>query len=162
MPTFELAPVGADDFLTSTWLFPFSVDLNVDPATFWAELNGPAALSWCRFIRSVKWTSPPPRNVVGTTRAATLAMTGTTLQERYFQWQESSDRYVNSFWVAASNTPGLRRFAERYEVVPNGGGCRVTWTFLIEPVLPSVTRFAKPLFTRVLRWFVTDTKKHFG
>jgi hypothetical protein len=161
MPTFELAPVGADDFLTSTWLFPFSVDLNVDAATFWAELNGPAALSWCQLIRGVEWTSAPPRNVVGTTRTATLAMTGTALQERYFQWEESSDRYVNSFWVVASNTPGFRRFAERYEVVPTEVGCRFTWTFLVEPVLPSVSRLAKPLFNVVFKRFITDTKRHF-
>jgi hypothetical protein len=126
MAEYTLSPVGMDDFRCSTALFPFTVEFNVDAATFWAELNGQAPLYWCRLLRSVEWTSPPPRT-------ATMALTGTTQQERYFRWDEADGRYANGFWVTASNTPGFRRFAEHYEVVTTVTGCRFSWTFLVEP-----------------------------
>jgi hypothetical protein len=66
MAEYTLSAVGVDDFRCSTGLFPFAVELNVDAATFWAELNGQAPLYWCRLLRSVEWTSPPPR-IVGST-----------------------------------------------------------------------------------------------
>jgi Polyketide cyclase / dehydrase and lipid transport len=135
--------------------------LNVDAATFWAELNGQAPLYWCRLVRSVEWTSPPPRTV-GSTRTATMALTGATLQERYFRWDEADRGYANGFWVTASNTPGFRRFAEHYEVVTTVTGCRFTWTFLIEPIVSATNPFIRPLVGSVLKRFLTDTQRRFS
>jgi Polyketide cyclase / dehydrase and lipid transport len=161
MPKFTLAPVGADDFRCSAGLFPFTVELNIDAAAFWAELNGPTPLSWCRPLRKVEWTSRPP-HTAGSTRTGTLALTGTTLQERYFHWEQADGRYANAFSVTATNTPGLRRFAEHYEVVPTQTGCQFTWTFLVEPLIPAMTRFARPLVRSVLKQFITDTQRGFS
>jgi len=161
MAEYTLSPVGMDDFRCSTRLYPFTVHLNVDAATFWAELNGPAPLYWCRLLRSVEWTSPAPRTV-GSTRTATMALTGTTLRERYFRWDEADGRYANGFWVTASNTPGFRRFAEHYEVVVTETGCRFTWTFFVEPIVSATNPFIRPLVRAVLKRFLTDTQQRFG
>lgn len=90
-----------------------------------------------------------------------LAGAGTRLEERYFHWQEADGYYANAFWVTASNTPGFRRFAEHYEVTATDAGCRFTRTFLVEPVIPSTARFARPVVRAVLRRFITDTQRRF-
>jgi hypothetical protein len=93
MPKFTLAPVGADDFRSSAGLFPFTVELNIDAAAFWAEFNGPTPLSWCRLLRKVEWTSRPP-HTAGSTRTAILALTsnhlaGTLLPLGRSRWNTS-------------------------------------------------------------------------
>jgi hypothetical protein len=62
--------------------------LNIDAAAFWAELNGPTPSFWCRLLGKVEWTSRPP-HTAGSTRTAMLALTSTTLQGRYFHWDEA-------------------------------------------------------------------------
>ena len=52
-PTFTLARVGIDNFRSSTFVFRFTAHLDVDAATFWAELNGPAPLYRCKLLREV-------------------------------------------------------------------------------------------------------------
>ena len=105
MARFTLAPVGIDDFRTSASVFPFTVELHTDAAAFWAKLNGPKSLSWCRLLRQVRWTSPPP-HTVGSTRTATLALTGTTLEERYFHGKKPTDGTQTPFGYKRPTRPG--------------------------------------------------------
>lgn len=161
MARFALAPVDIDDFRTSTGAFPFTVELNTDAATLWAELTGPRPLYWCRLLRQVRWTSPLPHSV-GATRTATLAFTGIVLEERYFHWEEADGRYTKAFSVESTNTPGLRRFSEYYEVIATDRGCRFTWTFLVEPALPGLVRLARPVLSATLKQFITDTERTFN
>jgi hypothetical protein len=98
----------------------------------------------------------------GLHRTATMALTGTTLQERYFRWDEADGRYANGFRVTASNTAGFRRFAEHYEVVTTVPGCRFTSTFLVEPIVSATNPFIRPLVRSVLKRFLTDTQRRFS
>ena len=54
-----------------------------------------------------------------------------TVRERFFRWDEGDSGY--SFYVESANRPGIRRFAEDYEIEPDGTGSRFTWTIAIEP-----------------------------
>jgi hypothetical protein len=59
--------------------------------------------------------------------------------------------------VAAANRPGLRSFAENYEIEPDGDGTLFTWTIALEPagrlapVMKALGPVNKAAFGQVVR-----------
>jgi hypothetical protein len=156
---FNLEPVTDDKFFrTAPRVHSYILDLPVHPEEVWSGLVADNPLHWCRAL-SGRYTSARPFGV-GTTRE--VAVRGALkLRERFFLWTEPTR---HAFYVEQANVPGLRRFAEDYQVTPTADGCQFTWRFAFEPSptikLPfSVAAVNKKL---VLDGFIRDTHRHFG
>ncbi len=122
---------SADEhFLASApHVFRYQKRFAATPEQVWESLTSDVSLAaWSPSIKKVIWTSPRPFGV-GTTRDV-MAPGGSTMRERYFQWDEGRS---HSFAVYESSLPLFRRFAEEYVVEPDGTGTLFTWTVAIEP-----------------------------
>lgn len=165
MPTYPLEPFDLDFFETAPVTHRFSVNLPVTPERAWAELTRQNTLDWCRIIKAINFTSPPPYGV-GTTRSAQLAPAYARLSERFFCWDEdaAAGRYRNAFYVEQANVPGLRRFGELSEIEPATMGCQFTWSFAIEMrgIMGRTSKFALPITNKTFATVETDTVKHFS
>jgi hypothetical protein len=128
------------------------------PATdVWAELTADDALSWCRIIDELTWTSPRPFGV-GTTRTVKSLKGANVINEHFFRWEEGRRK---SFYVIDASAPLFTRFAEDYLVEPGpDGSCRFKWTIAYES-RPSM-RPGTPVNNRLLRTLFTDTRKHYS
>ncbi|PSR66447.1 SRPBCC family protein [Nocardia sp. MDA0666] len=141
--------------------FGFSVSSPASAETVWRELHGAHPLSWCSSLRECRWEAGSPCGV-GSRRTVTVAP-GVSVCERYFLWEEHSDRLENAFAVEACTVPGLRRFGERYRVVPTASGSRLDWDFLIEPRLPRpLQKLARPVTQVTIDRLARDTTTHLG
>ena len=126
----------------------------------WAELTGPAALSWCRALAGdgVEWTSPRPFGV-GTTRRVRVLGGLLRVDERYFAWEEEGRR--KAFAGVSANLPLIKRLAEDYVVEPAGAdACRFTWTVAVQPT--AVGRPGGPLNAAIFRSLFRDTERHYA
>lgn len=126
-----------DTFLTTAPLLNrFSIDLPVTSATAWSECTRPGALSWCTLITGSRYLTPPQG--IDTVRELSMRPSAIKAREHYFRWEEEPNiRYRNTFYAAAFTVPGLQRFAEDMLVEEIATGCRLTWTFAIEPKPPA-------------------------
>ena len=106
-----------------------SVDLPCTPERLFEVLEDAEAWpQWAMPITKVTWTSPQPYGV-GTTR--TVEMRGGLVgAEEFIAW-EPFTRMAFRFNEASQKT--IRAFAEDYRVIGTPGGCRLTWTMVIEP-----------------------------
>jgi hypothetical protein len=164
MPIYPMEPFGLDFFETAPITHRFVVNLPVSAEHAWAELTRQNTLDWCRVIKSITFTSPPPYGV-GTTRTAQLAPGYARLSEKFFCWDaEPRAAYRNAFHVEQSNVPGLRRFGEMSEVTAVGEGCRFTWSFAMElgGIMGRTSKFALPITAKTFGTLETDTVKHFS
>ena len=120
------------------------------PAQVWESLvSDESVKAWGLGVRSLRWTSPRPFGV-GTTREVVLPLGSMALREEFFRWDEGRGY---SFYVREANRPGLRSFAENYELEPDGDGTLFTWTIAFEAAGP---------LSPVLRLLAPVNKAGFG
>ncbi len=126
-------------------------------AEVWADLCSEEALSWCRIIQAVRWTSPRPFGV-GTTREVKALQGANKLRERYFIWDEGRR---HSFYAVESTGPLFKSLAEDYVVEPRGSdACRFTWTIAVAPT--ALGKATLPANRAILKTLFTDTARHYG
>lgn len=133
-----------------------TVEVDATPEEIWAALEDAAAWPrWASVITNVEWTSPRPFGI-GTTRTVTMRG-GVVGYEEFISWQPHSRL---GFRFNEATTSGVRAFAERYTLEPQGDGrTRVTWVMAMAPrgaskAIVPLTRFAMRLaFGRMLRRF---------
>jgi hypothetical protein len=127
---YALEPADATIFGTASQIYRFPVRLSVPPERVWESLASDRSLAdWGLGVKSLTWTTPRPFGV-GTTREVVLPMGTMTVREHFFRWDEGKGY---SFYVSEANRPGIRTFAENYELEPDGTGSLFTWTIAIEP-----------------------------
>lgn len=162
---YSLEPFDLDFFDSAPVSFRIDVNIPVSPERAWAELTRQGTLDWCKAIKSIEFTSPPPYGV-GTTRRAVLAPAFVTLSEYFFDWTEEPGDgvYHNAFRVESVNVPGLRRFGEYTEVTPAAVGSRLVWSFALELAGPSraLSAFSGPASVPVFKSIESDTLRHFA
>ncbi|CRZ17229.1 SRPBCC family protein [Mycolicibacterium neworleansense] len=148
-----------DDFGWQESRYGFSVPSPASAQTVWRELHGERPLYWCSSLRECRWEPGSPRGV-DSRRTVTLAP-AVSLSERYFLWEERSDRLENAFAVEGCTVPVFRRFGERYRVVPTESGSRLEWDFLIEPRLPRpLHKLVRPATQATINRLARDTRTH--
>lgn len=156
-PWFTCQPVDESFFETAPVRLRAKFDVRLSAAQVWEELTGDDALSWCRILQDVTWTSPRPFGV-GTTRAVNALWGANLLKERYFLWEEGRR---HSFCLLQSTAPLFRSLAEDYLVEPTSeDACRFTWTIALEPT--PAGRLSTPLNRMLLKTLFTDTALHYG
>jgi hypothetical protein len=156
-PWFTTRPVDETIFETAPLLLSDSFQIPAPATRVWAELTGDQALSWCRILGGVTWTSPRPFGV-GSTRSVRVLGGAAVFRERFFRWEEG---HRHSFAVTETTAPLFRRFAEDVVIDPAGEtACRLTWTIAIE-AQPAVA-LANPINRLVLRSLFRDTRDHYG
>ncbi|NNH70893.1 SRPBCC family protein [Nocardia uniformis] len=160
----QLSPFAEDFFDSAPIIYRIDTHIPVSPERAWTELTRNDTLDWCSEINSIEFTSPEPHGVE-TTRSAVLGHGLVKLSEKYFIWEAvpGSGRYRNAFLVTDANIPGLRRFGECTEVVADGAGSRLRWTFAVE--LATSSKIAHSVVGGVFRVPLgrvkSDTIKHF-
>lgn len=163
--TYVLKSFDIDFFDDAPVRHVIDVRLPVTPARAWAEFTRQGTLDWCRAIKSITFTSPPPYGA-GATRRAVLGPGYVTLEEDFFHWTEDADngKYHNAFRVKRANVPGMRRFGEATQIDPAEVGCRLRWTFALE--LPTTSKavaaFSGPASATVYKTIEADTLKYFA
>lgn len=129
----SLEPADAGLFLPTSGaphVFRYEMRYAASPKRVWESLASDASLAaWSTAIAKVTWLSPRPFGV-GTTREVVIAPGLTRVRERFFRWDEGRGY---SFYVYEASAPLFRRFAEDYDLTPEGDGTRFTWTIAIEP-----------------------------
>ncbi len=150
-PVDELFLDAASVRLQETFEIPFPTE------KVWGDLTSKNPLWWCRAIKRITWTSPPPFGV-GTTRSASALGGLNVIRERFFRWEEGRRQ---SFHATEVSVPGFDRFAEDYVLEPDGErSCRFTWTIAYEP--KPAARFLAPGNRVILRSLFGDTRRHYG
>lgn len=162
--TYQLEPIADVAFFESAPItHVIDVKLPVTPARAWAEFARQNTLDWCRAIKSIQFTSPPPYGV-NTSRGASLGVV--SLAEHFFVWDEnpSTGNYRNAFYAISATAPGLKRFGELTEIRPAVVGCRLIWQFALElqTSAKAVTSFSRPTAAQVFKTVETDTLRHFA
>lgn len=125
-----MQPCDETFFQTAPYVYRFPVELPVPPERVWESLTSARSVAaWGPGVHSLEWTSRPPFGV-GTTREVVLPLHSITVREEYFRWDEGKGC---SFFVRSANRPVLNRMAEDYVLEATAPGCRLTWTFALEP-----------------------------
>ena len=155
-PWFNYRPVDESFFETAPMRLRAKFDIRLPAARVWGELTSDDALSWCRILQDVTWTSPRPFGV-GTTRAVKALWGANLLKEHYFLWDEGRR---HSFYVLQSTAPLFRSLAEDYLVEPTSeASCRFTWTIAAEP--KPAARPGAPVNRLLLKTLFADTAEHY-
>jgi Polyketide cyclase / dehydrase and lipid transport len=153
---FSCQPVEETFFETAPMRLRGKFEVPFPAATVWAELTSDDALSWCRILQDVTWTSPRPFGV-GTTRSVKALWGANLLKEHYFRWEEGRR---HSFYVLESSAPLFHSLAEDYFVEPTSeASCRFTWTIAAQP--KALARPGAPVNRALLKTLFTDTAKHY-
>jgi hypothetical protein len=156
-PWFSASPVDESFFERAPSQLVGTFDIPRPAEQVWADLVADGTLWWCRILSEVAWTSARPFGV-GTTRTVRALGGLSSLQERYFRWEEGRRK---SFYVVQASAPAFKRLAEDYLVEPTGdGSCRFTWMIASEP--HPLARPLEPINRRVLGTLFTDTRRHYG
>jgi hypothetical protein len=156
-PSFKTQPVDEGFFESAPLRLRDSFEIARPVQQVWADLTADDALSWCRVIRSIEWTSARPF-AVGTTRTVSSLGGLQVFGERFFRWEEGRRQ---SFYVYEASTPLFRRFAEDYLVAPvSDVACRFTWTIAVEP--RAGARPAAPVNRALLGTLFRDTRRHYA
>jgi hypothetical protein len=156
-----LEPADASIFESAPLIYRYPVKLAVSPDRVWESIASDRSLAdWGMGVKSLKWTTPRPFGV-GTTREVVLPLSAMTVREHFFRWDEGKGY---SFFVAAANRPGLRSFAENYEIEPDGDGTLFTWTIALEPAgrLAPVMKALGPVNKAAFGQVVRAGKKYFA
>jgi hypothetical protein len=156
-PQFKLRVCDADFLASAADRQADTMEIAQPAERVWAELTSESALSWCRALAGVTWTSPRPFGV-GTTRTVRTPLGLLVLKEVYFRWEEGRRK---SFYVSEATLPLFRCFAEDYLVEETSPtSCRFTWTVASEA--PPVARPGRPVNDLITRSLFSDTRRHFG
>lgn len=150
--------VGLDFVDTATHRFSNSVELAITPQQLFEVLaDAESWPQWAKVITGVTWTTPEPRGV-GTMRTVTMRG-GLVGAEEFIAWEEHT---MLAFRFNEASEKRIRAFAERYDVVPTAGGCRLTWTLAME--VSGVARFtlapSKPLLDVGFRRFLKNLRRY--
>ena len=160
MRWYALEPADSSFFATAPVRFEFSAHFAAPPERVWDSLaSDESVAAWGRGVDSLRWTSPRPFGV-GSTREVTIVLHAATVQEEFFRWDEGRGY---SFCAVQSNRPGLRRFAEDYQISAAGTGTLFVWRVGIEPV-PAATpalRLLAPALRAVVGQLVRDGARYF-
>lgn len=113
---------------TAPLRFTNSVDLAITPEQLFDVFHDAEAWPrWVKALTEVVWTSPRPFGP-GTTR--TVHLRGRIVgEEEFFTWDEP--RRI-AFRFNAVSTRLVTAFSEQYDVEPDPGGCRLTWSVGID------------------------------
>jgi len=150
--------VTVDDIERLPHRYANSVDLNITPERlFEVFADADAWPRWAKVIRHVEWTSPLPPTV-GSTRTVRM-VAGLVGSEEFLVWEPGRQM---AFRFNEASEKSIRAFAERYDVVPTGQGCRLTWTLALEVAGPG--RYFMPLSGLVsnaaFRWFLRELRRY--
>jgi Polyketide cyclase / dehydrase and lipid transport len=127
---YQLERPDFSTFTEATQLYRFPAKFAAPPERVWQSLVSDASVqAWGLGVQRLTWTSARPFGV-GTKREVVLPLRSMTVREEFFRWDEGKGY---SFFVTEANRPGLRSFAENYEMEPDGDGTLFTWTIAIEP-----------------------------
>jgi hypothetical protein len=153
--TFKTNPVDESFFETAPFRISADFDIPRPASSVWADLTGDQALSWCRIIQSVRWTSERPFGVGTTRQVRTLGLV--VLHEHYFRWEEGRR---HSFYAVSATLPMFRSLAEDYLVEPTSeGSCRFTWTIVADA---RGGRAMAPGNRLLLGSLFRDTRRYYG
>ena len=154
-------PVDATFFETAPERFRYEVELACTPARLFEILEDPASWPrWAPGIARVEWTSPRPYGV-GTTRTVSLRG-GPQIVEEFTVWEPGR---ALAFHVREATEAVWWSFAERYEIVASGAGCKLTWTIAyaprdvfakLHPWIRPAMRATLKVFTLLLRRYVAQ------
>lgn len=161
MRWYTLEPADSSVFSEAPVRWEFSTHFAAPPARVWESLSSDESVAaWGRGVETVRWTSPRPFGV-GTTREVTLALKAATVREEFFSW-DAGRGY--SFCARESNRPGLRRFAEDYQISPAGTGTLFVWRVAIEPVPAAAVamRLLAPVVRAAFGQMVRDGVRYFA
>jgi carbon monoxide dehydrogenase subunit G len=151
-------PVGIDFVATAPYCYVNSVDLAITPDQLFEVLGDADAWPrWASVITRVEWTTPLPRDV-GTRRTVTMRG-GLVGDEEFLAWEPPT---MMSFRFDAASTRTVEAFAERYDVVPTAGGCRLTWTLALDVRGASKVGMplGKPVMNAVFRRFLSNLRRY--
>ncbi|MCW2514178.1 MAG: polyketide cyclase [Mycobacterium sp.] len=130
---YAVEPADANFFTSAPHVFRYSKRFAAPPEKVWESLVSDESLSaWSATVSALTWLSPRPFGI-DTTREVVLAPGITRVRELFFRWDEGRG---HSFSAYEANAPVFKRFAEDYEVEPegaDGNSTRFTWTVAIEP-----------------------------
>nr|WP_278255895.1 SRPBCC family protein [Nocardioides convexus] len=112
---------------------------------------------WAKAITDVAWTTPAPRGA-GTMRTVTMRG-GLVGAEEFLAWEEHT---LLAFRFNEASEKRIKAFAERYDVVPTPGGCRLTWTLALEVTGAARVTLApsRPLLGAGFRWFLRNLRAY--
>jgi hypothetical protein len=130
------------------------------PQRVWESLTSDESVkAWGLRVKSLQWTTPRPFGV-GTRREVVLPLGAMAIREEFFRWDEGKGY---SFYVTEANRPGLRIFAENYELEPDGDGTLFTWTIALEPAgkLSPVMKLLAPVNRTGFGQLVRAGRKYF-
>ncbi|WP_220794149.1 SRPBCC family protein [Nocardioides pelophilus] len=159
MPHMHACQLVDLDFIDAArFRYANSVDLAITPEQLFEVLEDADSWPrWAKVITKVTWTSAPPRGV-GTTRL--VDMRGGLIGDEEFLLWEPPTRMAFRFNASSEKT--VQAFAERYDVEPTPGGCRLTWTLALDVAGPS--RFfmpvSKPVMNLTFRWFLKKLRRY--
>ena len=131
-------------FTEAAHVYRFPARFAASPERVWESLTSDESVeAWGLGVQSLKWTSARPFGV-GTTREVVLPLHVMTVREEFFRWDEGQGY---SFYVREANRPGLRSFAENYELEADGDGTLFTWTIALQAkgALSPAMRLLKPI-----------------
>jgi hypothetical protein len=151
-------PVGIDFVATAPYCYVNSVDLAITPDQLFEVLGDADAWPrWASVITRVGWTTPLPRDV-GTRRTVTMRG-GLVGDEEFLAWEPPT---MMSFRFDAASTRTVEAFAERYDVVPTAGGCRLTWTLALDVRGASKVGMplGRPVMNAVFRRFLSNLRRY--
>jgi hypothetical protein len=148
-------------FSDAAAVYRFPARFRATPERVWESLASDESVkAWGLGVRSLQWTSPHPFGI-GTTREVVLPLAAITVREEFFRWDEGKGY---SFFVTEANRPGLRSFAENYELEADGDGTLFTWTIALEPVsrLAPAMRLFGPVNKAAFGQLVRSGQKYFA
>ena len=150
--------VGVDFVDSAPNRFVNSVELNITPVQLFEVLaDAESWPHWAKVITNVEWTTPEPRGV-GTKRLVTMRG-GLLGSEEFIAWDEHT---MMAFRFNEASEKRIKAFAERYDVVATGAGCRLTWTMAMEVtgVARHTLGLSKPLLNATFRRFLKNLRKY--
>jgi hypothetical protein len=148
-------------FTEATHAYRFPARFAASPERVWESLTSDESVKeWGLGVKALRWTSPRPFGV-GTTREVVLPMGAITIREEFFRWDEGQGY---SFYVREANRPGLRSFAENYELQPDGDGTLFTWTIALETTgtLTPALKLLAPVNRAGFGQLVRSGRRHFA
>lgn len=148
-------------FTDAAQLYRFPARFAAPPEQVWESLASDESVSaWGLGVQALRWTSPRPFGV-GATREVVLPLRLMTVREEFVRWDEGKGY---SFFVREANRPGLRSFAENYELEPDGDGTLFTWTIAIEPkaVLAPAMKLLGPANRAAFGQLVKGGRRYFA
>jgi hypothetical protein len=161
---YAVEPADGGFFTSAPHVFRYSRRFAAPPEKVWASLACKESIgAWSATVASLNWLSPEPFGV-GSTREVALAPGLARVRERFFRWDEG---HGYSFAVYESNLPAFKRFAEDYEVEPDGSdgnATRFTWTVALEPKSALTLPFKPlaPVLKLAFGRMATDGEKYFA